>query len=62
MHATVDQYFDTPEVQIIEQDLFINDYSIYIQFLAYIPYFDKIKRGLLDHLPVCVYVCACPSI
>jgi hypothetical protein len=41
MHATDGQYFDTPEVQIIERDLFINYYLIYIQFLACIPYLKK---------------------
>jgi hypothetical protein len=38
--------------------------SVYVHFLAYFPYFEKIKVGLLDHLVVCVstYVYPPPTI
>jgi hypothetical protein len=28
-------------------------------FLAYFPYFEKNKVGLLDHVAICVCVCVC---
>jgi hypothetical protein len=39
--------------------------QIYIKggmFLAYLPYFEKINEGLLDHLAVCVSVCVSPQL
>jgi hypothetical protein len=41
----------------------LNRYNpVNFQFLAYFPYFDKIKVGLWCHLAVCVYVSLYPTL
>jgi hypothetical protein len=39
----------------------INEFILRTNLLAYIPYFEKIKVGLWDHVAVCVCVCVCVS-
>jgi hypothetical protein len=40
------------------QILYRNVRTVFRWFLAYFPYFEKIKIGLWDHVAVCVCVCA----
>jgi uncharacterized membrane protein len=42
--------------------LLVNLITGFMLFLAYFPYFEKVIRGLRDHLAVCVSVFESPSI
>jgi hypothetical protein len=44
----------------IPPDMFYSTAGLLV--LAYFPYFEKMKRGLWDHLAVCVPDCDCPSV
>jgi hypothetical protein len=59
-HSRNSQHFVEPEVSLPRpKELASVPYFSVIRFLAYFPYFEKIKLGLWDY--VAVYVCVCVS-